>query len=451
MSATTIDTPQSIPELASRAFNHEAKLMVFMALDCQPTALTASQLHRAMNEPQQEYPTWVPNSMAAYSYCRQSLVPAGTVSEELVIARQIEARAHRLTDYGERLAVPAAGFLLDWSLRYPNVSLQDLLGNTNSSGKFRAGETRSRVLEDAISAPAIGGLSVRAAFADVIDPDWESLEYKQERTRISKAVNALAVAGILCAETVEFDDDRELLIVDPHMPDNVANQPRYEVARALYEVIAVLDAKRTDRDAPLAIGYNDAVVLTLNRLSDQGLQVDPMKVRRAIHNAYFSQRFYKGITKADPARFNDGALTRFRVKDDHNDAVEEFLSILKILEDDDERMRREGLGLLQEVKQDPAQRAQIMSKAFAFSPYAQKKSTLATAVEVETLVAERGQGTLHELTDAYREMVGRPIKSETMRNVLVLLVARGKVVVEMVANADKPGYQLKRNLYTAAQ
>lgn len=442
--------PQSMPELASRVLNHEAKLMILMSLEGQPTALTAWHLNKAMTEPQQDYATWVPNNMAAYSYCSQSLAPAGTVAEEIVPSRQRGTKAYKLTEYGQRLAVPAAGFLLDWSLRYPDVSLQNLLGRTNTTGEIRAGETRIRVLEEALACPPQDNLSIRAVFAENVDPDSESLQYKRERNRISKAIKALGLASIVHSETIEFDDDRELLIVDPEMPEGVANHPNYEVARALYDVISTLNAERTDRDTPLTLGYNDAVVLTHNRLAEQGIEVDPVKVRVAIHNAYFNEAVYKGITKADPARFNDGKLTRFSINDLHRDAAEEFITILQVLEDETERTHQEGLALLQSVKRNPAQRAQIMSKAFVFSPFAQKKSTLTTATEVEALVAELGEVTLDDLTSAYRDKVGRPLKSESIRNVLVLLTSQGRIAVEAAANSEKPGYGLKRNVYTLA-
>lgn len=441
---------QSIPELASRVLNHEAKLMVFMALSEQATALTAVQLHKRVTEPQKEYETWTPNTLGASLYCRQSLIPADTVSEEQIRLRRAEVRAYRLTDCGRNLAVPAAGFLLDWSLRYPEVSLQNLLGCTNSSGQVRAGETRVRILEGALVSPQGGKLSVRDLFADGVDTDWESVGYKQERTRLSKAVNALATAGVLHWETVEFNDDRELLIVDPRMPEEVATHPNYEVAQALYEVIADLDTDRQNKDSPLLIGYNDAVVQTLRKLSEKGLDVDPQKVRRAVNNAYFSETMYKGITKADSTRFNDGMLTRFRVNDEFRDGLEEFLCILGLLEDIDDRTYQEGLKLLRSIRQNPPQRAQIMRKAFVFSPHAQKKSVLTTAREVESLISDIGQGTINDITTAYREKVGRPIQSESLRNILVLLTSQGRVAVELVANEDKPDYQLKRSRYSLA-
>lgn len=450
MTEQMTDLPSSIPELASQVLNHEAKLVVLMTLDGQPSALTCSQLHKQMTEPQQDYTTWTPSNMTGYQYCRQSLVPAGAVTEELVTTpRQANVRAHRLTEYGQRLAVPGAGFLSDWSLRYPNVSIQDLLGGTNSSGEFRAGETRTRVLEAALANPSGDNLSVRAAFAEGVDPDWESVEYKLERTRVSKAVSALALAGVLNSETVQFDDDRELLIVDPQMPEGLANHPHFEVAIALYEVLATLDAQREDKDSPLAISYDEAIVLTLNRLTEQGIDADVQKVRRGIHNAYFSERSYKGITKADPGRFNDGRLTRFSMNDAHRDAVEEFLLILQVLEDGNDRTYAEGHAMLQSVKSNSAQRAQLMSKAFTFSPYAQKKSTLTTAAEVKTLITEIGQATLDELADAYRDMANRPIKSEGLRNILVLLLAQGRIAVEATTNSDKPGYGQKRHVYSS--
>src|SRR5581483_11550407 len=70
-----------------------------------------------------------------------------------VQSRKEPVTAYRSSELGEQWGLAFTGVLLDWTLRYPDISLQQLLGVTASSGASRSPETRYRIYQELITHP----------------------------------------------------------------------------------------------------------------------------------------------------------------------------------------------------------------------------------------------------------------------------------------------------------
>lgn len=113
--------------------NHEAKAIT-LCLMTPGIIYSRGDLHRAVIWAQGQNKGWRMNRQVSFDYCQKSLSPIGLVTRE-VINPDLSAYGYIKTDYGDKIGVPLAGLLLDFSLRHPDFSLQDFFGRTHSSSQ----------------------------------------------------------------------------------------------------------------------------------------------------------------------------------------------------------------------------------------------------------------------------------------------------------------------------
>lgn len=96
---------------------------------------------------------WDLNERTLAAYCAQSLAPIGLVAREEMDEKGQWGYAK--TEYGQKVGAPFAALLLDFSLKHPQTTLRELLGETQSrSADLQSGEkkrspaVRSRLLRE---------------------------------------------------------------------------------------------------------------------------------------------------------------------------------------------------------------------------------------------------------------------------------------------------------------
>lgn len=122
--------------LLSAIGNHEAKSLAAVVINSQPnSSFSVRQLEREMVSRQGDRPAWAINSGTLADYCTDTLFPIGAVAREDKKHGSRTGRVYSASEFGMERGLPFAGAILEWSLMYPNNSVQKLLGITAVAGE----------------------------------------------------------------------------------------------------------------------------------------------------------------------------------------------------------------------------------------------------------------------------------------------------------------------------
>lgn len=136
--------------LISGAGNHASKLVMLATMH--PGVIYGlsgdSSAHNLLKASQvgSDSEGWVPEYTVPFKYLTNSLAPIGMVAKEFIDERK-GAIGYQLTDEGEHVGVPLAGYLLDFAERH-NLALSQVFGDTTSRNpNERAGGLRWNVFQ----------------------------------------------------------------------------------------------------------------------------------------------------------------------------------------------------------------------------------------------------------------------------------------------------------------
>jgi hypothetical protein len=141
--------------LLSGIGNHEAKSLVAAVINSQPTlGFSVRQLEREMTSRQGEAAAWCINSGTVADYMSESLSPIGAVAHEEEAYGTRTRKVYSASKFGIERGLPFAGAIMEWSLAYPENSVQKLLGITAVAGQStRAPVTSYAIMQELLTRP----------------------------------------------------------------------------------------------------------------------------------------------------------------------------------------------------------------------------------------------------------------------------------------------------------
>lgn len=158
---------EQLGNLIAAIGNHEAKAITLGLME-PGRVYDWSGITKTVNGSQGDTPGWTTNGRGFLNYCSETFAPIGLVVKE-VLNNDLSTYGYEKTVKGETQGDAFAGLVLDFSLRYPEFSLQDFFGSTSSAGvkresaggvkKNRAPITRYKILWDLVTST----LPVRSA------------------------------------------------------------------------------------------------------------------------------------------------------------------------------------------------------------------------------------------------------------------------------------------------
>lgn len=404
-------------DLLSAMGNHEAKIGTLLALGLDGNMHSAYSMNTLVNGLQSRDGGWRVSGRGAFGYCLDSLDPIGYVVKGAVETSKGLRDAYQISSYGKEFGIPLAGLLAGWSLRHPEVSLQQLLGPTQSKGERRAPETRVRVLAELIT----WGGNEPIAIADMIDmdpADWQLPAYHTELSNIDTAARALARAGIVKIQSISDDNVREFEVVDP-LPPNYKS--RSDTRGILYKFAA----QRFAEGMPV-FNFEDAFDYVKSELKAAGVEMDDASIRRKLDKDLGGEGSITGVDIL--STFNRGRHTRIVLNDQYRLAVEELIDIVNAVEDLDLEVLELGNAVAFDIVTNPELMSQLMGKAKEFSVSANKRPLSETKAIVMSIISESEENLgREEITRLLEERSDRVVSSATIGVVLRALVKEGKL------------------------
>jgi hypothetical protein len=135
--------------------NHEGKLIVAAVMaDAPHRSFTSIELYREVIDRQGPHPSWRQDKHTAFSHCVRSLAPLGAVTSVPGAGERppgVVVAAYQAVPGMSAPVLALAGALLEWSLDYPDVSVQALFGKAAGIDGRRAVVVRYRLFRELLS------------------------------------------------------------------------------------------------------------------------------------------------------------------------------------------------------------------------------------------------------------------------------------------------------------
>jgi hypothetical protein len=400
-------------EFINGASNHELKLLTTAVVLANPDfTYTATSLHRTMLERQGEEPVWKFQQSTPKQYCDQSLEPIGAVITNTVIGeRGRQVNGYRASPDHRQSKLALTGFLMGWSLRYPDLSLQQVYGPTASNSNVRSPQVRHQIYLALLTGD--NGKDISNLYKSL-----EGAGYKY-RISINAQLDAMKDYGILTVASHKTDFD-PLLRIDnaeyTHLSRHL-NQTLPET-QALYAAMQLLGS-----------GQNVSVNELISAAKRIDTRIDEVTLRRKLINAV-TVKGYPGLTVVEKGKVPEGQSTIVELSDEDYDVISELCVGIENIKDG--YNIDENVALAKTIISNPEQFAALVTKARKFSPARAGHESGREVLEDQlgNIVKGLGDTTVAAARDELYQRHGRRLSARVVREILIDLADNGRVTSE---------------------
>ncbi len=442
---TQANQPEAVPDidaefsdqeaflgLLSGVANHEAKLAVSAIILHNPSVwFSASALHREVMGRQGEHYGWKMATRGPVGYCEASLAPIGLVARGQTADGPRQLTAYKAND--ERpdvveLGHAMSGALLDWSLEFPDISLQQILGVTAKKGPFRTPEVRYNLYRALVEHPR-GDASV----VNVVD----SLGSRGIDTFTSyQNVEALTDKDILQAHTLDIATDMTLEIVDP-----IPRHDKFQANNLNAETVVVYGALQALwQQGKRQIGFDELV--TESRVISP--DIDVAKLRQAWSSgASKKSENMPGLRLATRSIEDPRQKSTLAINPSYEEAILELVVRLDDIAQAAPDAIRRYISTATAIINDQPAVSKLFAKAKAFSSTFAGQNEAPGAVEqrVASLFTGHGSMSVKQVTEALAQL-GKPLSRGSVIRYLGQLTDKGALTV----STERPDPSRRRRI-----
>lgn len=418
----------SLPELMAGVGNHEAKALLLLYMAKHPVASTTHYLSQGFNEFIGPGADWYPSPTIPFKYCIDSLAPIGQVAEETVESINGSARGFRITGYGQTVGKAAVGGLLAWSLEYPEISLQQVLGATQSRTSMRAAETRIAILQELITSPAphVSKTEFMPGLQHNISPN----EYSDHLRLLDSNLGSLKAHKLILSEKITQDSHRrEFSIKEPNAV--YAKSIRSPYRQSIHSFIAEAHGKGSKTFT--AEECTDYVIKDLQRKDNT---LDAATIRRRVINmlgvrpdANQGRAGDAPIVGIKPLYEEDfGKHTRISLNPRHREAITKLLETITEFEPLSANQIRKSSELAEDITNDHVAKIALINKAARFSAGVNKRPLSESLDDVvHILSASNRPLVVVEILEMYNSRAAHPVSRAAVQKWLKALHEAKKV------------------------
>ncbi|MGD0283990.1 MAG: hypothetical protein ABSB12_00095 [Candidatus Saccharimonadales bacterium] len=396
-------TPKEFLGFLNGVANHEAKLLTSAIILNYPNIpFKVRTIRQNLIDLQGEEDGWrnFAPSLGG-DYCRNSLAPIGAVVRADIVGKGDQlVEAYKASDKGP-LFLPYVGALLDWSLRYPQFSLQEIFGKTQTPGQTRSPQTRFYIYKDLIENPegiSVANLQSGAAGAEYVQDD-----------AITKQVNALLDEGVVTFSSKSSNNNPEVTI----------NDTSYNGTNDLY------DTSRENQGIYKFISQcSNGAKIDLESFIEGVLVVDPsldpVKLRNKLIRGCGRGNAYPNLVM--PVESSD--FSKVQLVEGYIEAINNLLSRLEECLKGSGDIYKQKMNV---ILYSPALFANLMKKAKSFSKSvaAHNMGHVVLEEHLSRLVEEAGSMTTEQAMTSLGHEVGRKLSRDAIRTILNELVRKG--------------------------
>ncbi len=400
------------------AGNHELRnLVAGYVLQSPSLSFSSKQLATEINQKQSVVPELRLFPSTVTAYCQSGLVRAEAVVNEADTAKGQGAhttwKAH---PEAGTIKCALAGLIGDISLRWPDVSVQQVFGRTHSHGAVQLPELRYRICKHILSASE--PLSVFK-----INTLLDGGGYK-DKGGVDSQIDALVDNGILHKESNKNSDRNPLIKI------------KYTDFRSYGELSAMTPETQALYGALGRLGTRQTISTydLINEASQVDPSIDPAKLRTLLFKSLKNNSPYPGLTLAE----KEAAITYSRIT--FTGAAEQPVAALfrGIASFDDPDIVKGYIQRNADILASREDCGALAAKAQRFSGH---ESTTVVAKKIEDLLVQYGGADAKTVRSALGEQgihVGKPYVGSLLNK----MAAAGTATVEELSVS---GYTSRRN------
>ncbi len=357
---------EQLGNLISAVGNHEAKALTLLLMEHDRVYSEQELFNRFINM-QGGRVGWRPNKRLPFDYCRLSLSPIGLVAKE-ELEPDLHTYGYGITEYGERIGIPLAGLLLDFSEKHPEISLLRVFGSTNSSSQSKNVQTPEGEIEYKNRAPILRlkifwelvtrNLPIRTT-------DLVNAMGGKDKALIGRHLAKLADSGIISYESSKSDQPFSFYTLSSKRPTEEPKQYVYDLSltKQVYNFFL-------NQDPPKQV--------TLEEITDSLMQTNPQMdklnkkgLRSYISNicSYLTKRHY-----LERGKFKYDLHSEITLAEQQKSTLLEFVTLIGRFQKQDSEILKEGQRKAMEIINNPQRASDLLKKAKEASPNANRLS-----------------------------------------------------------------------------
>lgn len=408
------NTPERAPrqvfyDLLNGVGNHEAKMLVTAIIASQPGRwFSTTVLKHELRSRQGTHPGWIQEPTTTFGYCSNSLEPIGAVVKGRIAGKYQEVDAYKASDIGQKHGLAFAGEILDWSLAYPNVSVQQILGSTSTSGSVRSPGTRFHAFEAILSHP-----TENPSQKEIID----SLSDMHSEKGVENCLDFMRQYGFIEITATPQEDFNPLVAIN----GPASNKEVFRIGNGARAVRSAID--ELHKQGVTELQFSQILKNAISANPD----VDPIAIRDSLVRGINSKSTVHPQLKAIDRKGIIRDKSVVRLAGETSEAIEDLINRLERLLDGNnlESSRQKALSIVN----DPDKVSTLMEKARIFSPSYQgvmEGGTQDLHDRVLRIASTMGRLSSKEVRARLKEE-DRPLSQGRTGQILRALVAEGRL------------------------
>ena len=402
---------EEMGNLISAIGNHEAKALTLGLME--PEHIYSSgDIHRRIIGAQGNSAGWKMNQRGPFNYCQFSLAPVGLVAQELMDS-DLKTTGFMKTRKGEVEGDALAGLILDFSLKYPEFSVQDFFGGTPSSSKVqetsegieykkRAPMTRIKIFWELLSS------ELPARKADFVNKIGESPETIQTHLR------ALGDAKIISYESVGHDKPYTYYKASEDAP--IEPPEPFKKYATMTSFVYGLLRDNPDREWT-ADDVAEEILKSPNFHASQ---------EYATHYSSNVMNYLKQKGYVERRKFGEDLMSEINLNDNQKNMIFDLINMLNNFQNQESSALVFGKRRLQEILGDPELVSKLMTKAKEHSSKANRTPHEELLGRILTIVSAKSNPTGREVQEVLLSE-GKRLNIGKVQDLLRILSSDGRL------------------------
>lgn len=415
---------ERLGNLISAVGNHEAKALL-LGLMWPKIIYTQRELQTHANNAQGQNLGWVINDRTLFDYCKQSFSPIGLVAQEVTIRGTFKPVGYVKTDLGQREGDVLGGLLLDFSLRYPQFSLQDIFGGTVSNSKFqdieggaeykkRSPITRLRIFWELVTS----SLPIRTF--DL------AKSLGEQRNLIGNHLSSLSEKGVLSYEsTLHGEPIIYFQLKEKRSPDSL--KPHRKIYGARITLI---------QSAYQILEQNPGSQFTIESMAEEYLKIYPESnnLSRVVLLARLGRILSSFVKQgyAERGKFSNEKLSEIDLADEQRQMLLDLTTFLDQFQNQDPEIIAYGKKCMQEITVDPEKVSLLMRKAWDKSRNAQSIPQEQTVATMLTIISQNPGLTTNQIREIIPQYQNITMVTTRINSLVRFLLKTGQITQETV-------------------
>ena len=399
-------------------FNHEAKALTLLLMNT-GSVYSRSDLFKRFIEIQGKPVAWVCNHSRLFSYCIESLAPIGLVAKEY-IGEDFYTYGFAKTKFGDKLGVPFAGLMLDFSDRHSTLSLITIFSNTQTNAlssktieipegstdyKKRAPITTYNILQRLLTQT----LPIRQK--DLMD----QLPEEKSHSVVSHHLNRLKKNDIITYHSYAYyqaiDPTRPLAHYQSHYPTLTQN---------VYQIVC----------------ENSAFYLSSNEIREKLLQ-RYTQLKRSNQKSLLIHissviSFLKKNSYLSKKMFDYKTQSEINLTTEQRNILTDLMNIIDRFQQQDRAILEEGRKKAEEIITDPHRVANLLHKVRTFSTQINATPIDVTHQRILAIIRENPKSTNAFIVDHLKKEYGQQLNSDRVRSIIRSLLQADLMEVKKI-------------------